>query len=41
MRLTLRQLQVFTCIAQQLSVSKAAEQLAMSQSAASTSAIKE
>ncbi|MDY0249885.1 MAG: LysR family transcriptional regulator [Pseudomonas sp.] len=40
MRFTLRQLQVFTCIAQQQSVSKAAEQLAMSQSAAST-ALKE
>lgn len=37
MRFTLRQLEVFTSIAQQQSVSKAAEQLAMSQSAASTS----
>lgn len=37
MRLTLRQLQVFTCIAQHQSVSQAADQLAMSQSAASTS----
>ncbi|NLY14044.1 MAG: LysR family transcriptional regulator [Gammaproteobacteria bacterium] len=40
MRLTLRQLQVFSSIAQHQSVSKAAEQLAMSQSAAST-ALKE
>ncbi len=40
MRFSLRQLQVFTCIAQYKSVSKAAEQLAMSQSAAST-ALKE
>jgi DNA-binding transcriptional LysR family regulator len=40
MRFSLRQLQVFTCIAQYQSVSKAAEQLAMSQSAAST-ALKE
>lgn len=40
MRLTLRQLQVFTCIAQQQSVSKAADYLSMSQSAAST-ALKE
>ncbi len=36
MRLTLRQLQVFVEIAQQHSVSKAADTLAMSQSAAST-----
>lgn len=40
MRLTLRQLHVFTCIAQQQNVSKAAKHLAMSQSAAST-ALKE
>jgi len=40
MRFTLRQLQVFTSIAQNQSVSKAAEELAMSQSAAST-ALKE
>ena len=40
MRFSLRQLEVFTCIAQLHSVSKAAEQLAMSQSAAST-ALKE
>ena len=40
MRFSLRQLQVFTCIAQYKSVSQAAEQLAMSQSAAST-ALKE
>ena len=36
MRFSLRQLEVFTCIAQLQSVSKAAAQLAMSQSAAST-----
>lgn len=40
MRFSLRQLEVFTCIAQLQSVSKAAEQLSMSQSAAST-ALKE
>ena len=40
MRFTLRQLQVFTRIAQYQSVSQAADQLAMSQSAAST-ALKE
>ena len=37
MRFTLRQLQVFVCAAQQQSVSRAAETLALSQSAASSS----